>query len=317
MTPSTPAPPPHSLDPRITERRNPRSADIDLATALEIVDLMNAEDGAVAVAVRTQRTAIATLIDHVERAFRAGGRLFYVGAGTSGRLGVLDASECPPTFGSDPELVQGIIAGGFPALLRAQEGAEDSPAGGAAAMDEHGITVHDVVVGIATSGTTPFVHGALDRAKLLGATTAMFACTPLPADVVARHNVIITPVVGPELVTGSTRLKAGTATKMVLNMITTGAFIRMGKTYGNLMVDLRATNRKLEDRSVRIVVEVCGVTRDEAATLLDRAGGLVKLAIVMQLLGVSRAEAEHRLDEAGGVIRRVLPAPPPPVPGDA
>lgn len=313
---TTPSPASTPLDPRVTERRNPRSADIDLATALEIVDLMNAEDGAVAVAVRGQRAAIATLIDHVERAFRDGGRLFYVGAGTSGRLGVLDASECPPTFGSDPEMVQGIIAGGFPALLKAQEGAEDSPAGGAATMDEYGITARDVVVGIATSGTTPFVHGALDRALELGATTAMLACTPLPASVIARHHVAIMPIVGPEVVTGSTRLKAGTATKMVLNMITTGAFIRMGKTFGNLMVDLRATNRKLEDRSVRIVVEVCGVTRDEAAMLLERAGGLVKLAIVMQLLGVSKDEAKRRLEEAGGVIRRVAPVAPPPVPID-
>ena len=302
-----------ALDPRITERRNPRTADIDLATPLGIVDLMNAEDRTVADAVASQRDAIARLIELTEDAFRRGGRLFYVGAGTSGRLGILDASECPPTFGSDPEMVQGIIAGGVPAILRAQEGAEDSPGGGAAVMDEHGVGERDVVVGIAASGTTPFVHGAIERARERTARTAIVACTPVATSVLDNVDVAIIAIVGPEVVTGSTRLKAGTATKMILNMITTGAMIRIGKTYGNLMVDLKATNAKLRDRSERIVGEVCGVSREEARTLLAASGGRVKTAIVMQKLGVDRVGAETALERAGGVIRRVVSDAPPPV----
>ncbi len=274
---------------------------------------MNAEDRSVADAVASQREQIARVIAITEDAFRRGGRLFYVGAGTSGRLGVLDASECPPTFGSDPEMVQGIIAGGFPAILRAQEGAEDSPAGGAAVMDEHAVGEHDVVVGVAASGTTPFVHGAIARARARHARTAFVACTPISAELTAQLDVAVIAVVGPEVVTGSTRLKAGTATKMVLNMITTGAMIRIGKTYGNLMVDLKATNAKLRDRSERIVVEVCNISRDEARSLLEAAGKRVKTAIVMQKLGVEREAAEHALTAAGGVIRRVVTDAPPPV----
>ena len=300
-------------DPRITERRNPRTANIDLASAIEIVDLMNAEDRTVADAVATQREEIAEVVSLTEDAFRRDGRLFYVGAGTSGRLGILDASECPPTFGSDPEMVQGIIAGGFPAILRAQEGAEDSPAGGAAVMDEHDVGERDVVVGIAASGTTPFVHGALERARGRGARTAIVACTPVSEKLLATVDVAIIAVVGPEVVTGSTRLKAGTATKMVLNMITTGAMIRIGKTYGNLMVDLKATNEKLKDRSERIVAEVCGVSREEARALLAAADRRVKTAIVMYKLGVDRAAAEQALAAAGGTIRRVVTDAPPPV----
>ena len=302
-----------ALDPRITERRNPRTAAIDLASALEIVDLMNAEDRTVADAVATQRDGIARVVTMTEDAFRRGGRLFYVGAGTSGRLGVLDASECPPTFGSDPEMVQGIIAGGFPAILRAQEGAEDLPSGGAAVMDEHAVVERDIVVGIAASGTTPFVHGALERARARGARTAIVACTPISDKLLATVDEAIIAIVGPEVVTGSTRLKAGTATKMILNMITTGAMIRIGKTYGNLMVDLKATNEKLKDRSERIVVEVCGVSREEARELLAQSGRSVKTAIVMQKLGVGRDEAERALVAAGGVIRRVVRDAPPPV----
>ena len=210
-------------------------------------------------------------------------------------------------------MVQGIIAGGFPAILRAQEGAEDSPAGGAAIMDEHDVGERDVVVGIAASGTTPFVHGAIERARQRNARTAIIACTPVSDKLLAQVDVAVIAIVGPEVVTGSTRLKAGTATKMVLNMITTGAMIRLGKTFGNLMVDLRATNAKLTDRSERIIAEVCDVDRDTARTLLADAGGRVKLAIVMHALGVSRDEAERRLDAAGGVIRRVVPDAPPPV----
>jgi N-acetylmuramic acid 6-phosphate etherase len=301
------------LDPRETERRNPRTASIDLASALEIVDLINAEDKRVPEAVATQREQIARAIELAEATFRRGGRLFYVGAGTSGRLGVLDASECPPTFGTNPEMVQGIIAGGLPALTRAQEGAEDIVENGAKVIDEHKVNEKDFVVGIAASGTTPYVRAALERAAALGAHTGIVACSPPPPDLVAKVDVAMLPIVGPEVVTGSTRMKAGTATKLVLNMITTGAMIRLGKTYGNLMVDLRATNNKLVDRSQRIVMEVCGVTREEATALLDRAGKSVKLAIVMQKRGVSREEAEKLLADNGGVIRRITKDPPPPI----
>lgn len=301
------------LDPRETERRNPRTASIDLASPLEIVDLINAEDSSVPGAVATQREQIARAIEIAERSFRAGGRLFYVGAGTSGRLGVLDASECPPTFGSDPEMVQGIIAGGLPALTRAQEGAEDIVENGAKEMDARSVGKNDFVIGIAASGTTPYVRAALERAIALGASTAIIACSPPPPDLVAKLTVAIVPIAGPEVVTGSTRMKAGTATKLVLNTITTGAMIRLGKTYGNLMVDLRATNNKLIDRSKRIVAEVCGVTRDEAGALLELAGKSVKTAIVMQKKNVGRETAEKLLAENGGVIRRVIPGAPPPV----
>jgi N-acetylmuramic acid 6-phosphate etherase len=298
-----------SLDPRITEHRNPRSAQIDLATPDEIVALMNAEDRSVADAVATQREAIANAITVVEGVFRGGGRLFYVGAGTSGRLGILDASECPPTFGTDPELVQGIIAGGPPAVFRSQEGAEDLPENGAAAIDERGLTDKDCLVGIAASGTTPFVRGALSRAEQLGARTMVIACTPLPPDVTSLVDVAIVAITGPEVVTGSTRLKAGTATKMILNMLTTGAMIRVGKTWGNLMVDLQATNLKLKDRSERILMETCAIPREDARTLLEAAGGSVKVGIVMHRAGLSREEAVKRIHDAGGLIRRVIGDP--------
>jgi N-acetylmuramic acid 6-phosphate etherase len=301
------------LDPRETERRNPRTASIDLASSLEIVDMINAEDRRVPEVVATQREQIARAIDIAEAIFRGGGRLFYVGAGTSGRLGVLDASECPPTFGTDPEMVQGIIAGGLPALTRSQEGAEDVVQNGALAMDEHKIGKKDFVIGIAASGTTPYVRAALERAATLGAKTGIVACSPPPADLVAKVDVTILPIVGPEVVTGSTRMKAGTATKLVLNTITTGAMIRLGKTYGNLMVDLRATNNKLIDRSQRIVMEVTGVSRDEATKLIERAGKSVKLAIVMQKKGISSEDAERLLAENGGVVRRVTQDAPPPI----
>ena len=301
------------LDPRITERRNPRTAAIDLASPSEIVALINAEDAGVPAAVAAQAEAIAMAVAIAEQTFRAGGRLFYAGAGTSGRLGVLDASECPPTYGVDAEMVQGIIAGGLPALTRAQEGAEDRPDGAREDLTTAGVRKGDFVVGIAASGTTPYVRAALEHARSLGARTAIVACSPPPAETLAAADIAIVVIVGPEAVTGSTRMKAGTATKLVLNTITTGAMIRLGKTYGNLMVDLQATNAKLKDRSERILREVCGVTRAEARELLDAAGARVKLAIVMQKLGVDRAEAERRLAEHGGVIRRVIPDAPPPV----
>lgn len=274
---------------------------------------MNAEDRGVVDAVASQRDVIAQTIAAVERAFRSGRRLLYIGAGTSGRLGVLDASECPPTFGTDPSMVVGIIAGGDRALRSPIEGAEDDPTGGAAAMDAHAVTAGDVVVGIAASGTTPYVRGALRRARELGATTALIACSEPPASMRDAADLLLLPIVGPEALTGSTRLKAGTATKLVCNMITTGAMIRVGKSYGNLMVDVRATNVKLTDRAERIVMEVCTISREAARDVLARAGGEVKLAIVMQALTLDAAAAQLRLNEVGGVIRRVIPYAPPPV----
>ncbi|MGH7443356.1 MAG: N-acetylmuramic acid 6-phosphate etherase, partial [Longimicrobiales bacterium] len=229
-----------------------------------------------------------------------------VGAGTSGRLGVLDASEMPPTYGTDPALVQGIIAGGHAALVRAQEGAEDHPEDGAKVVDERGLTDRDFLLGIATSGTTPYVHGALRRARELGARTGFLLCTYPSQELIATHDVVIAPLVGPEVITGSTRMKAGTATKMVLNTITTSAMVRMGKVYGNLMVDLQVTCEKLRDRGQRILIETIGVERDVAADLLERAGGHVKTAIVMGKLEVERDEARARLQDAGGVIASVV-----------
>ena len=226
---------------------------------------------------------------------------------------MLDAAECPPTFGTDPEMVQGIIAGGLPALTRAQEGAEDRPDGARRAIDEHGVRSTDFVIGIAASGTTPYVRSAIEYARGIGARTGIVACSPPPPEVVEIVDVAILPITGPEVITGSTRMKAGTATKLVLNMITTGAMIRIGKTYGNLMVDLRATNDKLKDRSERIIMEVSGVERHEARRLLDSASGSVKTALVMQKLGATREQAEGALAEAGGVIRRVVRDDPPPV----
>ncbi|MEO7457722.1 MAG: N-acetylmuramic acid 6-phosphate etherase [Gemmatimonadaceae bacterium] len=300
-------------DPRVTERRNPRTQQIDLAEPLGIVDLMLAEDRTVADAVATQRDHIAQAIAAAEETFRAGGRLFYVGAGTSGRLGVLDASECPPTFGTKPEMVQGIIAGGTPALTSAQEGAEDNLEQPRTDLADRGVRAGDFVVGIAASGTTPYVRIALEYAREVGARTAIVACSPPPPETLKHTDIAIVAVTGPEAVTGSTRLKAGTATKLILNMITTGAMIRIGKTFGNLMIDMRATNVKLIDRSERIVSEVSDITRDEARALLERAGGSVKLAVVMHALGVDATEAERKLDEGRGVVRRVIGGEPPPV----
>ena len=297
----------------MTEQRNPRSVAIDLATPLEIVDIITAEDAGVAPAVAAQREALARAVSAAEGALRAGGRIIYAGAGTSGRLGVLDASEIPPTFGAGFGLVVGLIAGGPAALLRAQEGAEDSPEGGARDLDAIDITANDFVVGIAASGSTPYVHGALRRARAVGCITGMIACTALPLAILDAIDIPIVIVVGPEVVTGSTRMKSGTATKLALNIISTGAMIRIGKTYGNLMIDLRATNAKLVDRSERIVAEVCGVPRDGARALLHRAGGVVKRAIVMHLLQVDPIGADAALDEAQGVIRRAVQAPPPPI----
>jgi len=297
---------------RLTERRNPRTIDIDTADPLALVDLINAEDATIPGLVAGARKEIARTVELIEASFRAGGRLLYVGAGTSGRLGVLDASECPPTFGVAPGMVIGIIAGGLPALTRAAEGAEDDAEAGARIIAEHRVGPADTVVGIAASGGTPYVRGALTRARSLGARTAMVACAELPADVLAVCDVPIVVRTGPEVVTGSTRMKAGTATKLILNTLTTAAMVRLGKTYGNLMVDLQAWNSKLVDRSERIVMEVTGVARSEARRAIDAAGGSVRAAIVMVRTGATHAEAMARLAEVDNRVRALI-GPPPPV----
>jgi N-acetylmuramic acid 6-phosphate etherase len=296
-------------DPRLTEQRNPRSGEVDRLSPIEIVDLVNAEDRGVAEAVGKERESIARTMELVVEAFRAGGRLVYVGAGTSGRLGVLDAAEMPPTFGTDPDRVQGVIAGGYGALVRSREGAEDRPEDGAAAVDERGVGPGDFVLGIATSGTTPFVHGALARARERGARTGFLLCTPPSRELLDAHDVVIAPLVGPEVITGSTRMKAGTATKLVLNTITTGAMILSGKVHGNLMVDLQVTCDKLRDRGERILMEMLELPRAEAADLLERAGGHVKAALVMGRTGLGLDEARERLAAADGVVARVVGDP--------
>lgn len=294
------------LDPRLTEQRNPRSSRIDQLSTIAIVDLINAEDRAVPAAVGEERQQIARAIDLVVDCLRKGGRLIYVGAGSSGRLGVLDASEMAPTYGTDPDMVQGVIAGGFEALVRSQEGAEDHAQDGAAAIDEKQVGQNDFVLGIAASGTTPFVHGALKRARERGARTGFLLCTYPSEELIASHDVVIAPLVGPEVITGSTRMKAGTATKIVLNTISTAAMVKTGKVYGNLMVDLHVTAQKLQDRGERILMETLAVTREQAGRLLDESGGHVKTAIVMSKLGVGAEEARRRLDQAGGSITQVV-----------
>lgn len=290
----------------LTELRNPRSMALDRLSIREAVALMNREDAEVPAAVAAAADDIARAIELVAAALDAGGRLIYVGAGTSGRLGVLDASECPPTFLSDPRMVQGVIAGGWDALRRSIEGAEDHPEDGAKAVDELHVGTKDVVFGIATGGTTPFVHGALKRAKERGAKTVFFACVA-KEQVADDADVSIRVLVGPEVVTGSTRLKAGTATKLVLNMVSTIAMVQIGKVYQNLMVDVNTrANRKLVDRGARIIQAVTGIGRDAALKLLDEAGGHVKTALVMHARGVSRTEAERLLSEQHGRVGKLL-----------
>src|SRR6266704_4360890 len=297
-------------DPRATEQRNPRSERIDVASSLEIVDIMNGEDARVAGVVHGQRERIAQAIDLIVGVFKASGRLVYVGAGTSGRLGVLDAAECPPTFGVSPTLVTGVIAGGYPALVKSAEGAEDDANAGGAAMDTAGVTKRDVVIGIAASGTTPYVRMALGRAQTIGASTVLVTCGNPPKVLSETCDVVINPVTGPEALTGSTRLKAGTATKLVLNTLTTGAMVRLGKAYGNMMVDLMDLSVKLHDRGERIVMECCGVSREEARAAIDRAKGSVKLAIVMLKTRVDVETARKQLEKAGGFVRPVVGDPP-------
>ena len=288
-----------------TETRNAASATIDSLSPLQIVRLMNVEDQHVIDAVAREELAIARAIDVIAERFASGGRLIYVGAGTSGRLGVLDASECPPTFSTPPEMVVGIIAGGRDALTRAVEGAEDDAQAAAEELKSLHVTDRDVVMGIATSGRTPYVLGALDYARSIGAFTIGFACNH-GSTVAQIAELMIAPIVGPEVITGSTRLKAGTATKLVLNMLTTGAMVRIGKTYGNLMVDLRATNEKLRDRSERIVADLTNLPQPQSAELLKQCGGEVKTAIVAALKDVSPDEARRLLSRSDGHLRATL-----------
>ena len=289
----------------LTEQRNPASVDIDAMSASELVQLINAEDATVAAAVARESERIAAAVELIVGRLRRGGRLIYVGAGTSGRLGVLDASECPPTFGTDPEMIQGVIAGGYGALVRAWEGAEDDRDAGGTDLCEKDVGPDDVVMGIATSGGTPYVQGALEEAVRSGAGTVFLCCTPVEEGAVPT-DVAVTPLTGSEVVTGSTRMKAGTATKLVLNTITTATMVLLGKTYENLMVDLQATCEKLRDRACRILVETTGVGYEEAAVVITRAEGSVKAAIVMQKAGVDLEEANRLLAEAGGFVRAAL-----------
>ncbi len=291
-----------------TERRNPASANIDRLSTPEIVELINREDCTVPLAVGSQREKIAAAIDVIVAQFRAGGRLFYVGAGTSGRLGVLDASEGPPTFGVKRSMVQGIIAGGKRALVRSIEGAEDRAEDGAQAIDKKRVSARDVVVGLAACGMTPFVRGALQRARRIGAKTICVTCAPEAVGFIPAE-IVINPVVGPEIVTGSTRMKAGTATKLVLNTLTTAAMIKLGKVYGNLMVDLRAVNNKLRDRSVRIVMELTELSRPRAKALLQRADGNLKPAVVMHFRKVDLQGATRILRECSQSLRKAMKGP--------
>lgn len=288
-----------------TETRNTKSMDLDSLTALEIVELMNAEDALLAEAIGTEKQSIAQAIEAIVASFRAGARLFYIGAGTSGRLGVLDASECPPTFNTPAEMVVGIIAGGDGALRRAIEGAEDSLTQAAEDLAKHNFSSTDTLVGIASSGGTPYVLGGLDYARQCGAVAIGLTCNA-NSTLHSHADIVIAPVVGPEVLSGSTRLKAGTATKMVLNMLTTGAMVRIGKTYGNLMVDLRASNTKLRRRSIRIVGEVTGLAAEDAQQLLARCDGEVKTAIVSHLCSVDSVAARERLSRADGRLREAL-----------
>jgi N-acetylmuramic acid 6-phosphate etherase len=293
------------MPPDTTESRNPASERIDALSPLEIVRLMNAEDAQVSAAVGREAEPIARAIELIAQRLRAGGRLIYLGAGTSGRLGVLDAAECPPTFSTPPELVVGLIAGGYGALTRAVEGAEDHPELAIEDLRRVGVSSADAVVGIATSGRTPYVVGGLRYAREVGAVAIGLACNDGSAleDVA---ELMIVPIVGPEVISGSTRLKAGTATKMVLNMLTTGTMVLLGKTYGNLMVDLKATNSKLLARSRRIVAELTGLTEEQAQQLVEQCGGELKTAVVAHRRGVSPELARRLLETSGGQLRVAL-----------
>ncbi|MGH9629392.1 MAG: N-acetylmuramic acid 6-phosphate etherase [Bryobacteraceae bacterium] len=292
------------LNKLLTEQINPVSEDIDSVSTEQALAIINAEDAKVAGAVAREVPRIAKAVDGIVAAVRDGGRLFYVGAGTSGRLGVLDAAECPPTFSVPPEFVQGIIAGGEKALARATEATEDDPATGERDLLSHGFTSNDVLVGIAASGRTPYVLGAVKKARSLGALTVGLSCTP-QSELSAAVEIAIEPLTGPEVIAGSTRMKAGTATKLVLNMLSTAVMIRLGYVFGNLMVNVQPTNSKLADRAARIIAQAAGLDYPKAAELLKEAGA-VKTAIVMARRGISRREAEHLLARGNGVVSQAL-----------
>jgi N-acetylmuramic acid 6-phosphate etherase len=289
----------------LTEARNIATAQIDLAPTIELARLINAEDARVPAAVAAELPAIAAAIDRIAERMRAGGRLIYIGAGTSGRLGVLDASECPPTYSTEPGQVVGLIAGGRQALIQAVEGAEDDPAAGARDVAALNVAASDTVVGIAASGETPYVLGGMAEARARGALVVSVACNR-PSSLEQHADIAIAPLVGPEVVTGSTRMKAGTAQKLVLNMLSTGVMIRLGKTFGNLMVDVQPTNNKLRRRARRIVQEACGVGREAAEQALRESNGDVKVAIVATLAGIDPSAARQRLAVAQGVVGRAL-----------
>jgi N-acetylmuramic acid 6-phosphate etherase len=289
-----------------TEARNPRSEKLDELSTLDMLRVINDEDATIAAAVRDALPQVAAVVDAVASRFERGGRLFYVGAGTSGRLGVLDASECPPTFSVEPGLFVGLIAGGDSALRKSSEKSEDSPDAGRTDLEPFGLTEADSLVGIAASGRTPYVLGAMAAAKEAGALTVALTCAgPTVSRMGEAAEIAIELATGPEVLTGSTRMKAGTATKLVLNMISTGVMVRQGAVFGNLMVNVQPTNAKLVDRARRIIAAATGCSSDEAAGLLEAAGS-VKVAIAMQVLGVARGEAEGRLAEAKGSLRGAL-----------
>jgi N-acetylmuramic acid 6-phosphate etherase len=287
-----------------TETRNPSSAEIDRLSTIDMLSVINRADAEVPAAVAKVIPDIARAVDAIAERLRSGGRLFYSGAGTSGRLGVLDASECPPTFNVLPDLVQGLIAGGDRALRTSTEQAEDDPALGASDLQAQNLSSRDALVGIAASGRTPYVLGGMEYARGKGALTVGLSCT-VDSEVGRAANIAITPVSGPEIITGSTRMRAGTATKLVLNMISTGVMIRLGYVYGNLMVNVQPTNAKLTDRARRIISTVAKISYEEAGRLLEESGS-VRAAVIMHKLGVSRTEAEQRLAEAGGSLRAAL-----------
>lgn len=289
----------------LTEQNNPNSRNLDELSTLEMVDVFNQEDQRTVDAIAQARTSLAQAINLTADSLRKGGRLFYIGAGTSGRLGVLDAAECPPTFCTPPDLVQGVIAGGAAALLRSSEALEDEDEAGAAVILDHKVTSRDVVVGITAGGTTPYVHGALRAAQQCGARTIFIACVPA-GQVPVEADVDIRLIVGPEVLAGSTRLKAGTVTKLALNILSTGVMVKLGKVYGNRMVDVAVTNTKLRDRAIRILCDLTELDRTSAGQLLDRSDLQVKVALVMQLAGLDKAAATDALQAADGNLRAAL-----------
>ncbi len=289
----------------LTEQVNVNSANLDRLSTLEIVDLFNQEDVNTLNAIAGARQELAIAIDTIADSLRQGGRLFYIGAGTSGRLGVLDAAECPPTFCTPPELVQGILAGGALALVKSSEGLEDIASDGAQAMADHHIGQHDVVVGIAAGGTTPYVHGAIDAANQRGAKTVFIACVPA-SQVGSNANIEIRLPVGPEILSGSTRLKSGTVTKMALNILSTGTMVKLGKVYGNRMVDVAVTNTKLLDRALQMIQDLTQLDRDAANALLEASGKSVKVALLMHWTKVDRDRAEVTLAENNGQLRSAV-----------